>query len=77
MAAIRITGFKFAGLSCAINKSSKRRDLALIASDRLVVVAAARFATNRVKAAPVMMEMHHSLSALLDLPLCYRVRLRG
>jgi N-acetylglutamate synthase/N-acetylornithine aminotransferase len=58
MAAIRITGFKFAGLSCAINKS-KRRDLALIASDELVVVAAARLATNRVKAAPVMMEMHH------------------
>lgn len=55
MALIRIPGFKFAGVSCGIKKS-KRKDVALIVSDR-PATAAALFTTNRVKAAPVIVGM--------------------
>ena len=50
--AVRVPGFRFAGVACGI-KESGRRDVALIVSDRPAVAAAA-FTTNRVKAAPVL-----------------------
>ena len=55
MAIIRVPGFKFAGVACGIKKS-KKRDLALIFSER-PATAAAIFTTNRVKAAPVLVGM--------------------
>ena len=55
MANIRIPGFKFAGVACGIKKS-KKKDLALIFSER-PATAAALFTTNRVKAAPVLVGM--------------------
>lgn len=51
--AIRVPGFRFAGVACGI-KESGRRDLALIVADR-PATAAAVFTTNRVKAAPVQL----------------------
>jgi glutamate N-acetyltransferase/amino-acid N-acetyltransferase len=51
--AIRVPGFRFAGVACGI-KESGRPDLALIVSDRPATAAAA-FTTNRVKAAPVVL----------------------
>lgn len=56
MTNIRIPGFKFAGVACGIKKS-KKRDLALIFSER-PATAAALFTTNRVKAAPVIVGMN-------------------
>ena len=50
--AVRVPGYRFAGVACGI-KESGRRDVALIVSDRPAVAAAA-FTTNRVKAAPVL-----------------------
>jgi len=55
MATIRVPGFKFAGVACGIKKSRKR-DLALVFSER-PATAAALFTTNRVKAAPVLIGM--------------------
>jgi len=55
MAKIRVPGFQFAGVACGIKKS-KKKDLALIFSDR-PATAAAIFTTNRVKAAPVLVGM--------------------
>jgi len=52
---ITVPGFRFAGVSCGI-KRSKKRDLALIVSER-PATAAAVFTTNRVKAAPVLTGM--------------------
>ena len=52
---IKVPGFKFAGVACGIKKS-KKRDLALIFSER-PATAAAIFTTNRVKAAPVLVGM--------------------
>lgn len=52
---IRVPGFKFAGVACGIKKSRKK-DLALIFSER-PATAAALFTTNRVKAAPVLVGM--------------------
>jgi len=49
---IRVPGFRFAGVACGIKKS-KKKDLALIFSER-PATAAALFTTNRVKAAPVL-----------------------
>ncbi len=55
MSLIRVPGFKFAGVACGIKKS-KKKDLALIFSER-PATAAALFTTNRVKAAPVLVGM--------------------
>ena len=52
---ITVPGFRFAGVSCGIKKS-KKKDLALILSER-PATAAAVFTTNRVKAAPVLCGM--------------------
>ncbi|HZD39968.1 MAG TPA: bifunctional glutamate N-acetyltransferase/amino-acid acetyltransferase ArgJ [Terriglobales bacterium] len=54
---MRIGGFQFAAVACGIKKS-KRKDLALIVSDR-PATAAALFTTNRVKAAPVLVGKRH------------------
>ncbi|MGH7827509.1 MAG: bifunctional glutamate N-acetyltransferase/amino-acid acetyltransferase ArgJ [Candidatus Binatia bacterium] len=55
MAIIKVSGFRFAGVACGIKKS-KRKDVALIVSDR-PAAAAALFTTSRVKAAPVIVGM--------------------
>jgi glutamate N-acetyltransferase/amino-acid N-acetyltransferase len=55
MAVIKVPGFKFAGVACGIKKSRKR-DLALIFSER-PATAAALFTTNKVRAAPVLVGM--------------------
>ncbi|MFQ5852125.1 MAG: bifunctional glutamate N-acetyltransferase/amino-acid acetyltransferase ArgJ [Candidatus Binatia bacterium] len=52
---MRVPGFRFAGVTCGIKKS-KKKDLALIFSERPATVAAL-FTTNRVKAAPVLVGM--------------------
>lgn len=52
MFSIKVPGFKFAGVACGIKKS-KKKDLALIFSER-PARAAALFTTNRVKAASVL-----------------------
>lgn len=52
---ITVPGYKFAGVACGIKKSRKK-DLALIFSER-PATAAALFTTNRVKAAPVLVGM--------------------
>lgn len=52
---IKVPGFRFAGVKCGIKKS-KKRDLALICSER-PATAAAIFTTNRIKAAPVLIGM--------------------
>jgi len=49
---IQVPGFRFAGVKAGI-KQSKKRDIALIASD-VPATAAAAFTTNVVKAAPVL-----------------------
>ena len=48
---IAVPGFKFAGVACGIKK--RKKDLALIACERLAT-AAALFTTNQVQAAPVV-----------------------
>jgi glutamate N-acetyltransferase/amino-acid N-acetyltransferase len=48
---ITVPGFKFAGVACGIKK--RKKDLALIVSDR-PAMAAALFTTNQVQAAPVV-----------------------
>lgn len=55
MSTIKVPGFRFAGVTCGIKKS-KRKDLALLFSER-PATAAALFTTNRVKAAPVIVGM--------------------
>jgi len=52
---IKVPGFRFAGVKCGIKKS-KKRDLALIFSER-PATAAALFTTNKIKAAPVLVGM--------------------
>jgi glutamate N-acetyltransferase/amino-acid N-acetyltransferase len=64
MTTVKVPGFKFAGVSCGIKKS-KKRDLALIVSDR-PATAAALFTTNRVKAAPVLVGMRHIRSGKIQ-----------
>ena len=48
-----VPGFRFSGVSCGI-KPSRKKDLALIVSDRPATAAAA-FTTNQVKGAPVLL----------------------
>lgn len=55
MANIEVRGFKFAGVACGIKKS-KKKDLALIFSER-PALAAALFTTNRVKSPAVLVGM--------------------
>jgi glutamate N-acetyltransferase/amino-acid N-acetyltransferase len=55
---IRIPGFRFAGVRCGL-KESRKRDVAVIASD-VPAAAAAAFTTNRVKAAPVLLGMQRA-----------------
>jgi len=57
MKTLRVPGFRFAGIACGI-KQSKRKDLALIVSDR-PAAAAVLFTKNQVKAAPVRVGMRH------------------
>jgi glutamate N-acetyltransferase/amino-acid N-acetyltransferase len=64
MTTVKVPGFKFAGVSCGIKKS-KKRDLALIVSDR-PATAGALFTTNRIKAAPVLVGMRHIRSRKLQ-----------
>lgn len=64
MSTIRVPGFKFAGVSCGI-KRSKKRDLALIFSER-PAAAAALFTTSRVKAAAVLVGMKHMQRGLVQ-----------
>ena len=52
MVKIAIPGFQFAGVACGIKKS-KKKDLALIFSEK-PATAAAVFTTNKVVAAPVL-----------------------
>jgi glutamate N-acetyltransferase / amino-acid N-acetyltransferase len=49
---VRVPGFRFAGVHCGL-KESRKRDVAVIASD-VPATAAGVFTTNRVKAAPVL-----------------------
>jgi glutamate N-acetyltransferase/amino-acid N-acetyltransferase len=51
-------GFKAGGIWCGIKASSKKRDLALIYSEKSCV-AAAMFTVNRVKAAGVLLSREH------------------
>ncbi len=52
---IHVPGFRFAGVRCGL-KESRKRDVAVIASD-VPAAAAAAFTTNLVKAAPVLIGM--------------------
>ena len=51
-------GFKAGGVACGIKASSKKRDLALIYSEK-PCAAAAMFTTNKVKAASVLVSQEH------------------
>jgi len=51
-------GFRAGGILCGIKASSKKRDLALIYSEKLCS-AAAMFTSNRVKAASVLISQEH------------------
>ncbi len=64
MPIIRVPGFKFAGVTCGIKKS-KKKDLALIFSER-PATAAALFTTNRVKAAPVLVGMRRMRRGIIQ-----------
>ena len=54
-------GFKASGLHCGMRKNKERRDVALISCDTLCN-AAATYTTNRVKAAPVYLNMQNMKS---------------
>lgn len=64
MRSIRVPGFKFAGVACGVKKS-KKRDLALIFSQR-PATAAALFTTNRIKAAPVLVGMKRMRGGIIQ-----------
>ena len=51
-------GFKAGGVRCGIKASAKKRDLALIYSEK-ICTAAAMFTTNRVKAASILVSQEH------------------
>jgi len=57
-------GFKAGGIWCGIKANSKKRDLALIYSEKSCA-AAAMFTTNRVKAASVLISQKHLLGGKL------------
>ncbi|MDR1804128.1 MAG: bifunctional glutamate N-acetyltransferase/amino-acid acetyltransferase ArgJ [Treponema sp.] len=57
-------GFQAGGIACGIKASSKKRDLALIYSEK-PCAAAAVFTTNRVKAASVLVSREHVARGVL------------
>ena len=57
MKGVKVPGFQFAGVACGIKKS-KKKDLALIFSER-PATAAALFTTNRLRAGSVVVGMRH------------------
>lgn len=61
---IRVPGFRFAGVRCGL-KESRKRDVAVIASD-VPAAAAAAFTTNRVKAAPVLVGIERAKAGRLQ-----------
>lgn len=61
---IRVPGFRFAGVRAGL-KASKKRDVAVIASD-VPAVAAAAFTTNRVQAAPVRLGIERAVARKLQ-----------
>lgn len=61
---IRVPGFRFAGVRCGL-KESRKRDVAVIASD-VPAAAAAAFTTNRVKAAPVLVGIERARAGRLQ-----------
>ena len=61
---IRVPGFRFAGVRCGL-KDSRKRDVAVIASD-VPAAAAAAFTTNRVKAAPVLVGLERAAAGRLQ-----------
>jgi glutamate N-acetyltransferase / amino-acid N-acetyltransferase len=61
---IRVPGFRFAGVRCGL-KDSRKRDVAVIASD-VPAAAAAAFTTNRVKAAPVLVGIERARGGRLQ-----------
>ena len=63
-AAIRVPGFRFAGVRCGLKESGKR-DVALIAS-AVPAAAAAAFTTNLVKAAPVLVGIERAKAGRLQ-----------
>lgn len=61
---IRVPGFRFAGVRCGL-KESRKRDVAVIASD-VPAAAAAAFTTNRVAAAPVIVGLERAPAGRLQ-----------
>ncbi|HWO40262.1 MAG TPA: bifunctional glutamate N-acetyltransferase/amino-acid acetyltransferase ArgJ [Candidatus Eisenbacteria bacterium] len=61
---MKVPGFRFSGVASGVKKS-RRKDLALIVSDR-PAAAAALFTTNRVKAAPVLVGMRQIKRGMLQ-----------
>jgi glutamate N-acetyltransferase/amino-acid N-acetyltransferase len=57
-------GFRAGGIWCGIKAGSRKRDLALIYSDK-PCAAAAVFTTNRVQAAPVLVSREHLAGGIL------------
>lgn len=55
---IPVPGFKAAGTYCGIKKNNAKKDLSIIFSEKKAV-SAATFTTNKVKAAPVQINMHN------------------
>jgi glutamate N-acetyltransferase/amino-acid N-acetyltransferase len=53
-----VPGFRVAGIHCGIRKNRAKRDLALIVADEMCS-AAAVYAENKVKGAPLMLTMEH------------------
>jgi glutamate N-acetyltransferase/amino-acid N-acetyltransferase len=57
-------GFKAGGIWCGIKAASKKRDLALIYSEK-ICTSAAMFTTNKVQAAPVLVSQEHLMGRQL------------
>ncbi|SKC92160.1 bifunctional ornithine acetyltransferase/N-acetylglutamate synthase [Maledivibacter halophilus] len=53
-----VPGFKAAGLHCGIKKNKSKKDLSIIYSEKKAI-SAATFTTNKVKAAPVQINMEN------------------
>ncbi len=61
---VQVPGFRFAGVACGL-KESGARDVAVICSD-VPAAAAAAFTTNRVQAAPVVLDLQRVTSGRLQ-----------
>ncbi len=55
---IPVPGFKATGIYCGVKKNKSKKDLSVIYSEKKAV-SAATFTTNKVKAAPVVINMEH------------------